>query len=141
MRESANTSTFSSFTVLVLGFYLIFIDAPVQVSNILFLTVCCNFIHSSFQISLLFFVPEMSASFTSYIVQIIYITLFWIPTTASFDLKIVNILHQTMDCKLLIGLILRIDTIVFILHQNTINFTYNGGFSPDEIRRISFSPM
>jgi hypothetical protein len=51
-------------------------DAPVQVSDIL-LTVCFKLINFSVQIFLLF-VPEMSTSFTSYIVQIIYITLVWI---------------------------------------------------------------
>jgi hypothetical protein len=45
------------------------------------------------------FAPEMSASFMSYIVQIIYVTLEPVTTTvhpASFDLKVVNILNQTI---------------------------------------------
>ena len=46
-------------------------DAPVQVPNVLDLTVSFNF---SSQICLLF-VPEMSANFTPYVVQIIYIAL------------------------------------------------------------------
>jgi hypothetical protein len=53
------------------------IDASIQVSDILVLAVRFKFINISFQIFLLF-VPEMSTSFTSYIVQIIYITLVWI---------------------------------------------------------------
>ena len=50
------------------------IDAPIQVPNIFDLTVIFKFLSCSFQICLLF-VPEMSASFTSYIVQIIDIAL------------------------------------------------------------------
>jgi hypothetical protein len=50
------------------------IDAPIQVSDILVLTVCFKFINFSFQIFLLF-VPELFTTFTFYIVQIIYITL------------------------------------------------------------------
>jgi hypothetical protein len=53
------------------------IDAPIQVCDILVLTVCFKLINFSYQIFPLF-VPEMSISFTSYIVQIIYITLVWI---------------------------------------------------------------
>jgi hypothetical protein len=53
------------------------IDAPIQVSDILVLAVRFKFINFSIQIFLLF-VPEMSTSFMSYIVQIIYITLVWI---------------------------------------------------------------
>jgi hypothetical protein len=49
-------------------------DAPIQVPDIFDLTVSFKFINFSFQIFLLF-VPEMSASFMSYIVQIIYIAL------------------------------------------------------------------
>jgi len=43
------------------------IDAPIQVPNILDLTVCFKFLNFSFLIFFLF-VPEMPASFTSYIV-------------------------------------------------------------------------
>jgi len=53
------------------------IDAPIQVPNIFYLTVSYKFLYFSFQI-LLLFVPEMSASYTSYIVQIVYIALAWI---------------------------------------------------------------
>ena len=53
------------------------IDAPMQVPNVFDLTVRFKFLNFSSQICLLF-VPEMSANFTSYIVQIIYIVLAWI---------------------------------------------------------------
>jgi len=53
------------------------IDAPIQVPNIFYLTVSFKFLNFSFQICLLF-VPEMYTSFTSYVVQIIYISLPWI---------------------------------------------------------------
>jgi len=43
------------------------INAPIQVPNIFYLTVSYNFLNFSFQI-FLFFVPEMSATFTSNIV-------------------------------------------------------------------------
>ena len=49
-------------------------DAPIQIPNILDRTVSFNVLNFSFQIYLLF-MPEMSASFTSFIVQIIYIAL------------------------------------------------------------------
>ena len=52
-------------------------DAPTHVSNTFDLNVTLKFINLSFQIFLLF-VPEMSASFTSYIVYIIDIVLLWI---------------------------------------------------------------
>src|SRR5215470_13183680 len=52
-------------------------DTPIQVSEILVLTVCFKFINFSFQIFPLF-VPEMSTSFMSYVVQIISIILVWI---------------------------------------------------------------
>ena len=45
-------------------------DGPVQVPYIFNLAVSFKILNSGFQIGLLF-VPEMSASFTSYIVQII----------------------------------------------------------------------
>ena len=53
------------------------IDAPIQVPNILDLTVSFKFLNFSSQLCLLF-VPELSANFTSYIVQNIYIVLAWI---------------------------------------------------------------
>ena len=59
--------------------------APVQVSNILDPTVSFKFLNFSFQLGLLF-VPEMSASFTSYIVQIMYIALTWILYPLHFSL-------------------------------------------------------
>ena len=52
-------------------------DAPIQVPNVLHLTVSFQFLNFSSKICLLF-VPEMSANFTAYIVQIIYIALAWI---------------------------------------------------------------
>ena len=52
-------------------------DDPVQVSDIFYLTVSFKFFNFSFQLFLLF-VPEMSTSFTSYTVCIIYIALVWI---------------------------------------------------------------
>jgi len=51
-----------------------FIDAPIQVSDICVLTICLKVINFSFHIFPLF-VPEMSTSLTSYMVQIIYIAL------------------------------------------------------------------
>jgi hypothetical protein len=54
------------------------IEAPIQVPDIFYLTVSFKFINFSFQTFLLF-VPEMSASFMSDIVHIIYIALAWIP--------------------------------------------------------------
>jgi len=53
------------------------INAPIQVPDIVDLAVSFKFLDFSFQICLLF-VPEMSASITSYIVQIIYIASVWI---------------------------------------------------------------
>ena len=50
------------------------INAPIQVPDIVNLTVSFQFLIFSSQICLLF-VPEMSASIPSYIVQIIYIAL------------------------------------------------------------------
>ena len=47
--------------------FLKFIDAPIQVPNLFYLTVKFKFLNFSLQIFLLF-VPEMSANFTSYIV-------------------------------------------------------------------------
>ena len=59
------------------------IDAPIQVSNIFDLTVSFKFINFSFQAFLLF-VPEMSATFISYIVYIMYISLVLDPVTTPF---------------------------------------------------------
>ena len=53
------------------------IDAPVQVSDIIYLTVNFKVIDFSFQ-KFCLYVPEMSNSFTSFIAQIIYIVLLWI---------------------------------------------------------------
>ena len=47
------------------------INAPIQIRDIVDLTVSFKFLNFSFQICLLFD-PEMSASLTSYIVQVIY---------------------------------------------------------------------
>ena len=76
------------------------IDAPIQVPNVLNLTVSFKFLNFSSQICLLF-VPEMSSDFTFYIVQNFYIALAWIlyplhfSQLTSFDPKNLNILHQT----------------------------------------------
>jgi hypothetical protein len=53
------------------------IFASLQVPDIYYLTVSFKFLNFSFPICLLF-VPEIPASITSYIVQIIYIALAWI---------------------------------------------------------------
>ena len=50
------------------------IDAPIQVPNVLDLTISFKFLNFSSQICLLF-VPKLSANFASYRVQIIYIAL------------------------------------------------------------------
>jgi len=60
-------------------------DAPIQVPNIFYLTVSFKFLNFSLQICLIF-VPEMSASITSYIVQIIYIALAWVMYPLHFSL-------------------------------------------------------
>jgi hypothetical protein len=52
-------------------------DAPIQASDIFYLSAAFKLITFSFQIFPLF-IPEMSTSFTSYTVQIIYITSVWI---------------------------------------------------------------
>jgi hypothetical protein len=52
------------------------VDATIQVPNIFYLTVSFKFLNFSIQIFLLF-VPEMSASFTSHTVYIIYTALAW----------------------------------------------------------------
>src|SRR5215469_4110716 len=61
------------------------INAPIQVPDILNLTVIFEFLNFSFQICLLF-VPKMSASITSYVVQIIYIASARIPYPLHFSL-------------------------------------------------------
>jgi len=53
------------------------IDAPIQVPNVLDLIVSFKFLNFISQICFLFG-PEMSANFTSYIIQNIYIALSWI---------------------------------------------------------------
>ena len=52
-------------------------DAPLQVPYIFNLTVIFKILNFGLQIGLRF-VPEMSASFTSYVVQVIYTPLTWI---------------------------------------------------------------
>ena len=71
-----------------------------KVPNIFYITVSFKFLNFSFQICLLF-VLEMSASITSYIVQIIYVALAWVMYPLHFGLlplilKKLNIHHQTM---------------------------------------------
>src|SRR5215469_5715025 len=61
------------------------INAPIQFPDILNLTVSFEFLNFSFQICLLF-VPKMSASITSYTVQIIYIASAWILYPLHFSL-------------------------------------------------------
>jgi len=60
-------------------------DAPIGFPNVFVLTVSFKFLNFSFQIRLLF-LPEISASLTSYIVQIIYIALSWILYPLYFSL-------------------------------------------------------
>jgi hypothetical protein len=60
-------------------------DDPIQVPNIFYLTVSIKFLNFSSQICFLF-VPEMSASITSYIVEVIYIVLAWILYPLHFSL-------------------------------------------------------
>ena len=59
-------------------------DAPLQVPNILDIIVSFKFLNFSSQICLLF-VREMSANFTPYLVQIIYIALAWILCPLNFS--------------------------------------------------------
>jgi hypothetical protein len=54
-----------------------FIYSSIQISNILVLIRCCKLINFVYQIFPLL-IPEMSAGFSSYIVQIIPIYLEWI---------------------------------------------------------------
>jgi hypothetical protein len=61
------------------------INAPIEVPDIVNLTVTFKFLNFSFQICLLF-VPEVSATITPYIVQIIYIALAWILYPMLFSL-------------------------------------------------------
>ena len=62
-----------------------FVDAPIQIRNIFYLTVSFKFLNFSSQIYLLF-VTEMSASLTSYIIEVIYIALAWILYPLHFSL-------------------------------------------------------
>jgi len=59
------------------------IDAPVQASDIFYLTVSFMFINFSFWMCLLF-VPEVNSSLMSYIVYIIYIFSALYPVTTAF---------------------------------------------------------
>jgi len=61
------------------------VDVRLQVAEVFDLTVNFKFINFSFKIFLLF-VPEVSTSFTSYIICIIYIALFWILYSLHFRL-------------------------------------------------------
>ena len=60
------------------------IDTPIKVPNVFYLTVSFKFLNFNSHISFIF-VPEMSANFTSYIVQIIYIALAWILYPLNFS--------------------------------------------------------
>jgi hypothetical protein len=60
-------------------------DAHISTPRICYHIVSYKFLNFSFQVCVLF-VPEMSASITSYIVQIIYITLGWILYSLDFSL-------------------------------------------------------
>jgi hypothetical protein len=75
------------------------IDVPIQVPDIFELIVSFKFLNFSFQICLLF-VPEMSGSIMTYIIQIIYIALAWIMypllLACFIAVKNLNILLQTM---------------------------------------------
>jgi len=53
------------------------IDAPIQNSDTLVLTVCFTFINFSFQVFLLY-ITKLSASFVSYISNIMYVSFIWI---------------------------------------------------------------
>ena len=61
------------------------INAPIQIPDIVDLTVSLKFLNFSFQICLLLD-PEMSASLTSYIFQVIYTVLAWILYPLHFSL-------------------------------------------------------
>src|SRR5215510_14305439 len=61
------------------------LNASIQVPDVVDLTVSFKFLNFSFQICLLF-VPEISATILSYIVQIIYIGLAWILYPLHFSL-------------------------------------------------------
>ena len=60
-------------------------DAPTRVTDFLDLTVSFKLIVFSFQIFLLF-VPDMSVSFTSYVVYVSYCVLVWVLSTSHFSL-------------------------------------------------------
>ena len=75
------------------------IDAPIQVPNVLDLTVSLKLLNFISQLCLLF-VPEMSANFTSYIIQNIYIVCLGSRIQCCLahfirSKKYLNILHQT----------------------------------------------
>ena len=72
--ESATKSLFSSFTILVLGWYPFLKSLMPLHKSLTFLNLL---LVSSSSILAFRYVPEMSASFMSYIVQIIYIALAW----------------------------------------------------------------
>ena len=74
--------TYNSFRLVPL---LEVINAPIQVPDIFYLAVSFKFLDFSLQICLLF-VPEMSDSLMSYIVQIIYIVSAWILYPLHFSL-------------------------------------------------------
>ena len=82
-----NQITLSSFPVLVLGweFFLKSLMPLYQTITFFYLTVSFKLLNFSFQICLLY-VPEMFASLTSYVVQIIYIALTWILYPLHFSL-------------------------------------------------------
>jgi hypothetical protein len=61
------------------------INAPTHVPDIFYLNVSFKFANFIFLICLLF-VPETSASITSYLVQVIYIALAWIMYLPHFSL-------------------------------------------------------
>ena len=79
MWESATRSTFLILIYVTsrLVPLLNIIDASVQIPNVVNFALSYMFLNFSSQIFLLF-IPEMSANFSSYTVQIIYITLAWI---------------------------------------------------------------
>ena len=110
-------------------------DITIQVSDIFYLTVSFNLIKFSFQIFLLF--SAMSTSFTSYTVQASTWFSLDPPTNAfqpaAFDLRIVNILHQTMDFTASIHAGLRLslaDVLIFSLFsQDLFIFSLSRKFS------------
>jgi hypothetical protein len=67
-------------------------DAPTLVPNVLDLAVSFKYLNFSSHICLLF-VPEMSANFKSYIVQIIYLALAW--TLYSLHFSLLPLIQKT----------------------------------------------